>query len=606
MEATEPSKTVTQVERTSVSVGTQCDTPLPPPGRGIPVEEAARFTRDPSAPRQLPSMALQTAQQLSMAARPFPTPQNSEALAHLPECDEYGRLVSATLPAPEVTASVAATTTNNNNNNSNSNLETDTTSAAAATTAAAAAAVAAAAAAAPHLQPAEYAVLPPPQPAAAGSARSFSQMSAAGGGVGGGGAKLVGPPAAAAAAAAAPAREAPSEPPAKKQRVFASDRPRRAKAVAAVAAATKAVLSEPVVDDHFIADFLPPPPPSGRPPPHVLRAPSHQLSEPPAAPPPSVAATTAAAAAAGTGGPAGGPAGAAPAPTVPAATERAGAQPNFSSSPAVTATGADDDGSLQELQEEEEEEVDIEGEEAEVEEEPEMDMSLLDSLVSAAGAMEELQPKPANESVRGKTRFSEHVASITGTADPLADPTRRRSVAQARALLQRAKEVWEEGKTEPTQEELNWVDGEKHLRGVYRVRGNKWTAKFVKTHNKAHLGSFNTQKDAALVWDFVARHHGRKEVHFPKFQGETQLPPRQERMFIGVYCVGKRYMARCTWRKTLNGQKTSRSHNALGVFDTPEEAAHAYDAEARLAGRSKLNYPDPSRGEISASSRRLQ
>jgi hypothetical protein len=120
-----------------------------------------------------------------------------------------------------------------------------------------------------------------------------------------------------------------------------------------------------------------------------------------------------------------------------------------------------------------------------------------------------------------------------------------------------------------------------------------------KLHN---LGSFNTKQEAALAYDREARQCGKDKLlnyesikaaeeaalaHAEAFAealcaGPKQPKPRPASGFYGVRASGKRWMAQITY--------DGKGHY-LGTFGTKQEAALAYDREARQCGEDKLlNY----------------
>jgi hypothetical protein len=114
-------------------------------------------------------------------------------------------------------------------------------------------------------------------------------------------------------------------------------------------------------------------------------------------------------------------------------------------------------------------------------------------------------------------------------------------------------------------------------------------------NKKHHLGTFDTKEEAALEYDKKARQCGEdKMLNFESIaaaeeaavqaQAEHALEypkqpkPRPASGFYGVYANKKRWKAEIRY--------DSKNHH-LGYFDTKEEAALAYDTEARQCGEDK-------------------
>jgi hypothetical protein len=125
------------------------------------------------------------------------------------------------------------------------------------------------------------------------------------------------------------------------------------------------------------------------------------------------------------------------------------------------------------------------------------------------------------------------------------------------------------------------------------VSGSKkrWHAKIHFDSKQHSLGSFDTKQEAALAYDREARQCGQDkllnyesikaaEEAAVRAQAEyTLVYPRPPSGFYGVSASGKRWQAQIRYG--------GKYHN-LGTFDTKQEAALAYDREARQCGEDKL------------------
>jgi hypothetical protein len=142
--------------------------------------------------------------------------------------------------------------------------------------------------------------------------------------------------------------------------------------------------------------------------------------------------------------------------------------------------------------------------------------------------------------------------------------------------------------------------------GFYGVgaSGKRWTAKIRYDSKQHNLGTFDTKQEAALAYDRKARQCGEdKLLNYESIKaaeeaaaaaaaqsvfekclcaGPKQPKPRPASGFYGVSAKKKRWCAKIYY--------DSKQHN-LGTFDTKQQAALAYDRNARQCGEDKpLNY----------------
>jgi hypothetical protein len=132
-----------------------------------------------------------------------------------------------------------------------------------------------------------------------------------------------------------------------------------------------------------------------------------------------------------------------------------------------------------------------------------------------------------------------------------------------------------------------------------KVSWKRWAARICYDNKNHHLGTFNTKQEAALAYDRKARQCGEDQLlnyesikaaeeaavqaHAEYTLAHPKLPkPRPASGFYGVSARRKRWAAEI--------QYDNKRHH-LGTFDTKQEAALAYDREARQCREDKLlNY----------------
>jgi hypothetical protein len=130
--------------------------------------------------------------------------------------------------------------------------------------------------------------------------------------------------------------------------------------------------------------------------------------------------------------------------------------------------------------------------------------------------------------------------------------------------------------------------------GVQRYSATRWRA-FRSNVGVHYIGTFASEKDAALAYDVYARQKGRPVNFTSEKVSEAEIKQRrtteeeivhQRSQFDGVYWQRKpeRWVAR--WR-------APSKYISLGTFLKAEHAALAFDAEARKHGwpEANLNFP---------------
>jgi hypothetical protein len=149
--------------------------------------------------------------------------------------------------------------------------------------------------------------------------------------------------------------------------------------------------------------------------------------------------------------------------------------------------------------------------------------------------------------------------------------------------------------------------------GVYADR-KRWAAQINYDSKRHHLGTFDTKQEAALAYEREARQCGEdKLLNYESIKaaeeaavqsqaehilvhdmcaGSQQPKPRPASGFYGVSASGKRWTAQICY--------DSKVHY-LGKFGTKQEAALAYDREARQCREDKLlNYENINAGKEAA------
>jgi hypothetical protein len=167
--------------------------------------------------------------------------------------------------------------------------------------------------------------------------------------------------------------------------------------------------------------------------------------------------------------------------------------------------------------------------------------------------------------------------------------------------------------------------------GVY-ITGKRWQAEIRGiSGGKQYLGNFDTKPEAALAYDREARQRGQVKLlnyqsiaaaeeaaahaqvaHTLAHPQQPQQPkPRPSSGFYGVYAISKprkqkekerkqkdKAPIKFPWKAQIRYDKKG---HFLGAFDTKQEAALAYDREARQCGTDMpLNYDSIAAAEEAA------
>ena len=135
--------------------------------------------------------------------------------------------------------------------------------------------------------------------------------------------------------------------------------------------------------------------------------------------------------------------------------------------------------------------------------------------------------------------------------------------------------------------------GTSKYKGVYwHKRYRRWVAKICHDGRYHFLGYYNTQEEAAAIYD---KHCEFLHGEFANINGVRLRVQRDGATIRASNTSGFRGISLAKGGQNWQAQITymgNRYH--LGTFSTPESAARAYDAKAReLKGdKARLNFPD--------------
>lgn len=151
------------------------------------------------------------------------------------------------------------------------------------------------------------------------------------------------------------------------------------------------------------------------------------------------------------------------------------------------------------------------------------------------------------------------------------------------------KRTYEAMAVDPVKEEEDAKHGSSKFRGVYKRRfDTKWRAEITAGRRKRCLGSYASELEAAEAYDkaaltlrgpaaftnFPAGHYASISTRNEPVNAKCGSPLKHRR-FMGVtWCNNKHKFEARIWTKD------GSEHKLLGLFDSAEDAANAYDREA--------------------------
>ena len=128
-------------------------------------------------------------------------------------------------------------------------------------------------------------------------------------------------------------------------------------------------------------------------------------------------------------------------------------------------------------------------------------------------------------------------------------------------------------------------------RGVSKKLKEGYQAFLRMNGTKKHLGFFNTCKQAAVAYDHAVHKHGQRTswLNFPTMKHNLNKEPKRKKQVLSSTGIrGVTIEPSGRYRAVITINCTTKR---LGIFDTVEEAAAAYDQEAlqRVNMKTKKN-----------------
>ena len=139
-------------------------------------------------------------------------------------------------------------------------------------------------------------------------------------------------------------------------------------------------------------------------------------------------------------------------------------------------------------------------------------------------------------------------------------------------------------------------------RGVYKTASLKYQVRITIDSQNISIGTYETAKEAAVAWDRAVLKSNRSTslLNFPDMVHNLDVEPKRTKYkrsasgYRGVYKLPSgKFVARIN---------TNYQYTEIGKFDTPMEAALAYDQAAIKKGNNKkstfLNFPMEEKKQI--------
>ncbi|KAL3132685.1 hypothetical protein ABBQ32_009198 [Trebouxia sp. C0010 RCD-2024] len=208
------------------------------------------------------------------------------------------------------------------------------------------------------------------------------------------------------------------------------------------------------------------------------------------------------------------------------------------------------------------------------------ELQTLSKLLPSPAAVPVAQRQPEDE--RSASPASPRSASTVGSQPTGSEHLSPESIPRSQGRAVSKRHSRHEGML--SEDGLIEDDNSKHVsstfRGVYKRKyDTKWRAEITAGRRKRCLGSFASEREAAeagpaAFTNFPANHYASVSTRNEPVKGRAGLGVK-DRRFMGVaWCPTTQQFEARIW--TRSGEE----HELVGMFDTPDAAAHAYDQAA--------------------------